>query len=656
MMETYYSVLEVARTASAEEIRAAYLKLVRQVHPDAIPNASPYWRKQAEERTQEVNEAYQVLSDRGKRLAYDRQIDAYLQSQPQNPQSTSAAPSQQPHRRTSQTAQAQSPRSGYTPQRPGASPRTRSELAWAAFWLFIGVCLLPVLFSADTTGTAAFAFFTSLFTLLPGAFGVFPNTIRKLSARFGRGKFSDPHFFGVGVISAMLVVILGIGISVRKASPTPSTQDISATHHGSSGWLRVEVPGYGKGWIPANREDAFLGKYPKAKVLERLTPGMIESGYRYNGGDPTKEKSWDLIKQKPPTPPKAGEVTRSSVAVQPHLGRAPAPAPTQARNTPTEIDPVHQSGPAQLHSMQSAAETLTSTTPPVGSKGRAIPATPVRVAAVNSGVALTAAASASPAATVLRDTGLMKLCAFDLGPYPCGFGAEQEVAELRKGDRVQVLSSEAREKNGQDVYHVRTDQGWDGWADANFIALDKPEKISPEGQMLTFGNAIAVSEADLEKSCAFSVGAYPCGFGAQPEIAALRKGDRVEVAPPEVRARDGEDIYRVRTIQGWEGWVDARVIAPEHPEEVSPEGKMLTFGDATLTRTTSLYKSCEFNLGAYPCGFGAEPEVAELREGDRVEIVPPEVRARDGEDIYQVRTIQGWEGWVDSNCLSLDRQ
>ncbi len=79
MTETYYTVLDVSRTASATEIKTAYRELMRQVHPDAVPNASPYWKKEAEEKSKEINEAYQVLSNPGKRRLYDQQLDAYYQ-------------------------------------------------------------------------------------------------------------------------------------------------------------------------------------------------------------------------------------------------------------------------------------------------------------------------------------------------------------------------------------------------------------------------------------------------------------------------------------------------------------------------------------------------------------------------------------------------
>jgi molecular chaperone DnaJ len=64
--QDYYSVLEVDRAASKADIKKAYLKLARKYHPDV--NKDPG----AEERFKEAKEAFEVLSDDDKRVAYDR--------------------------------------------------------------------------------------------------------------------------------------------------------------------------------------------------------------------------------------------------------------------------------------------------------------------------------------------------------------------------------------------------------------------------------------------------------------------------------------------------------------------------------------------------------------------------------------------------------
>jgi molecular chaperone DnaJ len=63
----YYATLEVARDASAEDLKKAYRKLAMKFHPDRNPGD-----KAAEARFKEVNEAYDVLKDDQKRGAYDR--------------------------------------------------------------------------------------------------------------------------------------------------------------------------------------------------------------------------------------------------------------------------------------------------------------------------------------------------------------------------------------------------------------------------------------------------------------------------------------------------------------------------------------------------------------------------------------------------------
>lgn len=63
----YYKSLEVAKNATADEIKKSYRKLARKYHPDVNPG-----NKTAEEKFKEISEAYEVLSNAESRKKYDQ--------------------------------------------------------------------------------------------------------------------------------------------------------------------------------------------------------------------------------------------------------------------------------------------------------------------------------------------------------------------------------------------------------------------------------------------------------------------------------------------------------------------------------------------------------------------------------------------------------
>lgn len=67
--KNYYNILEVSVNADSNEIKKSYRKLARKFHPDTNQG-----NKEAEFKFKEISEAYEILSNEGKKQEYDNRI------------------------------------------------------------------------------------------------------------------------------------------------------------------------------------------------------------------------------------------------------------------------------------------------------------------------------------------------------------------------------------------------------------------------------------------------------------------------------------------------------------------------------------------------------------------------------------------------------
>ena len=106
--KTYYEILEVAPTATAKDIHKAYRRMNKMNHPDnleSLTHLSPAFKALAEERTKEINAAYDILKDQQKRAKYDNLLADQRQAEENHRQAEEAKRRQEEERQQRENQQ-----------------------------------------------------------------------------------------------------------------------------------------------------------------------------------------------------------------------------------------------------------------------------------------------------------------------------------------------------------------------------------------------------------------------------------------------------------------------------------------------------------------------------------------------------------------------
>jgi curved DNA-binding protein CbpA len=92
-VKNYYALLEIAATASADEVKRAFRAQIAKYHPDKVQHLGKEFQAMAADRAAELTEAYRILSDERSRADYDR---AFAEGGPQLGSTAAPAAAPQP--------------------------------------------------------------------------------------------------------------------------------------------------------------------------------------------------------------------------------------------------------------------------------------------------------------------------------------------------------------------------------------------------------------------------------------------------------------------------------------------------------------------------------------------------------------------------------
>jgi hypothetical protein len=115
--KSHYELLQVAPTASADEIKRAFRLQIARYHPDKVEHLGKEFRDMAADRATDLTEAYRVLSDDAERAKYDRMLGGGAASPPSQPAAAAGTPPTGPESPTPPQAGTPRPRTTYTKER-----------------------------------------------------------------------------------------------------------------------------------------------------------------------------------------------------------------------------------------------------------------------------------------------------------------------------------------------------------------------------------------------------------------------------------------------------------------------------------------------------------------------------------------------------------
>ena len=163
-----YATLGIPRDASERQLKEAYRRLAKRYHPDLHPTA------ETTERMQRINQAWEIVSNPGRRARYDADVaargsagDAYWSA------SRPTAPTSSASTTWSGTWTSRPPRGqGYSARRPTHSVGQGDGSGFAAAVLIGAICLFVLV--AVSTGIIPFPLVgLALFAVVRGVFGLF---------------------------------------------------------------------------------------------------------------------------------------------------------------------------------------------------------------------------------------------------------------------------------------------------------------------------------------------------------------------------------------------------------------------------------------------------------------------------------------------------